>query len=87
MIDFSQGILGWYMVKSGLAQALLEQPGAVPRVSQYRLTAHLATALTIYTATLMVGAGILRDTKVAAGTYPKVKRIVKNMRERIFTHA
>jgi len=35
-----QGLLGWYMVKSGL----IDQP----RVSQYRLTAHLSLALIIY---------------------------------------
>ncbi len=34
-----QGLLGWYMVKSGLAD--------VPRVSQYRLTAHLSLALVV----------------------------------------
>ena len=33
----AQGALGWYMVKSGLEDTLLETPGAVPRVSQYRL--------------------------------------------------
>lgn len=35
-----QGLLGWYMVKSGLVDD--------PHVSQYRLTAHLALALLIY---------------------------------------
>jgi cytochrome c oxidase assembly protein subunit 15 len=35
-----QGLLGWYMVKSGLVD--------VPRVSQYRLTAHLGLAVIIY---------------------------------------
>lgn len=35
-----QGLLGWYMVKSGLVDH--------PHVSQYRLTAHLALALLIY---------------------------------------
>ncbi len=35
-----QGLLGWYMVKSGLVD--------VPRVSQYRLTAHLGLAVAIY---------------------------------------
>jgi len=35
-----QGLLGWYMVKSGL----IDQP----HVSQYRLTAHLSLALIIY---------------------------------------
>lgn len=35
-----QGLLGWYMVKSGLVNE--------PRVSQYRLTAHLGMAVIIY---------------------------------------
>src|SRR5262249_15708441 len=35
-----QGLLGWYMVQSGLADRV--------DVSQYRLTAHLALALAIY---------------------------------------
>jgi cytochrome c oxidase assembly protein subunit 15 len=35
-----QGLLGWYMVKSGLVD--------VPQVSQYRLTAHLLAAFAIY---------------------------------------
>lgn len=35
-----QGLLGWYMVKSGLVN--------VPSVSQYRLTAHLGAAMAIY---------------------------------------
>ena len=35
-----QGLLGWYMVKSGLV--------SIPRVSQYRLTAHLLSAILIY---------------------------------------
>jgi cytochrome c oxidase assembly protein subunit 15 len=36
-----QGVLGWYMVKSGLVD--------IPHVSQYRLTAHLVAAFLIYT--------------------------------------
>jgi cytochrome c oxidase assembly protein subunit 15 len=35
-----QGLLGWYMVKSGLVSN--------PHVSQYRLTAHLLAAILIY---------------------------------------
>jgi cytochrome c oxidase assembly protein subunit 15 len=35
-----QGLMGWYMVKSGLVN--------LPHVSQYRLTAHLALAIIIY---------------------------------------
>ena len=36
----AQGVLGWYMVKSGLIDE--------PRVSQYRLAAHLSLAVLIY---------------------------------------
>jgi heme a synthase len=46
-----QGAMGWYMVKSGLVDN--------PRVSQYRLTAHLAMALVIYAAMLWTAVGLL----------------------------
>jgi cytochrome c oxidase assembly protein subunit 15 len=42
-----QGLLGWYMVKSGL----VDEPG----VSQYRLAAHLCLALVIYALLLWYG--------------------------------
>jgi cytochrome c oxidase assembly protein subunit 15 len=45
-----QGVLGWYMVKSGLVDN--------PHVSQYRLTAHLAAALVIYSYMLWVALGL-----------------------------
>lgn len=48
----AQGLLGWLMVKSGLVD--------VPRVSPYRLTAHLGLAVLIYAATLWVALGLLR---------------------------
>lgn len=40
-----QGFLGWYMVKSGLDEKNFEGPSDVPRVSQYRLCAHLVSAM------------------------------------------
>lgn len=43
-----QGLMGWYMVKSGLEDRFVEQSD-VPRVSQYRLAAHLGLAFVIYT--------------------------------------
>ncbi|WP_461482726.1 COX15/CtaA family protein [Porticoccus sp.] len=46
-----QGLLGWYMVKSGLVDN--------PRVSQYRLTAHLGTAVFIYAYILWVAWGLI----------------------------
>ena len=47
-----QGLMGWYMVKSGLVD--------VPRVSQYRLTAHLGLALVIFTCMLWFAMDFLR---------------------------
>ncbi len=47
----SQGVLGWYMVKSGLIDN--------PHVSQYRLTAHLIAAILIYAYMLWVGLSLL----------------------------
>ena len=46
-----QGVLGWYMVKSGLVDN--------PHVSQYRLTAHLVAAFTIYAYMLWVALTLL----------------------------
>ncbi|XP_394095.3 cytochrome c oxidase assembly protein COX15 homolog isoform X1 [Apis mellifera] len=43
-----QGLMGWYMVKSGLEDRFVE-PSDVPRVSQYRLAAHLGIAFLLYT--------------------------------------
>jgi heme a synthase len=46
----AQGLLGWYMVESGLVHRV--------EVSQYRLVAHLALALAIYAATLWIALGL-----------------------------
>ena len=46
-----QGLLGWYMVKSGLVDN--------PQVSQYRLTAHLGLAVLIYGYMFWVALGLL----------------------------
>ena len=47
-----QGLMGWYMVKSGLVD--------VPHVSQYRLTAHLGLALLIFSYMLWFALDFLR---------------------------
>jgi len=46
-----QGLMGWYMVKSGLVDD--------PHVSQYRLTAHLSLAIIIYAYMLWVALDLL----------------------------
>lgn len=53
------------MVKSGLKDDLFA-PGSHPRVSQYRLTTHLATAFVCYSWMLMSGLTILRTRRLLA---------------------
>ena len=47
----AQGLMGWYMVKSGLVDK--------PDVSQYRLTAHLGAAVLIYSFILWTAFGLV----------------------------
>ena len=60
-----QGFIGWWMVKSGLKDDLFA-PGSHPRVSQYRLTAHLGTAFVCYSWMLLSGLAILRSHRLQA---------------------
>jgi cytochrome c oxidase assembly protein subunit 15 len=61
-----QGAMGWYMVKSGLVDD--------PRVSQYRLTAHLGIALVIYAAMFWVALGLLRTRAAPPRAGPGMRR-------------
>ncbi|KAH6597315.1 hypothetical protein BASA61_003188 [Batrachochytrium salamandrivorans] len=63
MIGF-QGLLGWYMVKSGLSDTIMETPHAVPRVSHYWLCAHLGSAFAIYSVMLMTGLNIIKANRI-----------------------
>ncbi len=56
-----QGVLGWYMVKSGLVD--------VPQVSQYRLTAHLVAAFAIYAYMFWVAMSLLFPS-IGANKHP-----------------
>jgi len=60
-----QGFLGWWMVKSGLKEDGLVAQDGVPRVSQYRLAAHLGTAFMVYTLMVLMGLSVLRQHKYA----------------------
>lgn len=62
-----QGFLGWYMVKSGLEDSIMDTPGTVPRVSQYRLAAHLGTAVVLYAGMLGTGLAAIKDWRYARG--------------------
>ena len=52
-----QGALGWYMVRSGLVDD--------PRVSQFRLTAHLGLAFVIFAAMFSAALSLLRPAAAA----------------------
>lgn len=69
-----QGFIGWWMVKSGLKDDLLET-GKHPRVSQYRLTAHLGTAFVAYLAMLYNGLAILREHRVLRDPSEGLKKL------------
>ena len=62
----AQGVLGWYMVMSGLVDE--------PRVSQYRLAAHLSLAVAIYVYLLALALRVLdshgRKRDIADGRGP-----------------
>ncbi|KAJ2548406.1 Cytochrome c oxidase assembly protein cox15 [Coemansia sp. RSA 1933] len=66
----AQGAMGWYMVSSGLDPELAERPDAVPRVSQYRLTAHLSLAYLMYAGLALYGWGVVRANRLATHRIP-----------------
>lgn len=57
-----QGVIGWYMVKSGLVD--------VPSVSPYRLALHLGTAFVLFGSLIWVALGLLRNEDEVATTTP-----------------
>ena len=61
-----QGLLGWYMVKSGLVDN--------PHVSQYRLTAHLGLAILIYAYMLHVALGLWHGNRHGADVPAGLRR-------------
>ncbi len=60
-----QGAMGWYMVASGLVDD--------PRVSQFRLSAHLTLAFVIYAAMFWVALDVLSTARL--GAPPGVRRL------------
>ena len=63
----AQGAMGWYMVKSGLDEVKVKELGGVPRVSQYRLAAHLGMAFLVYSGCVRLSLGVARDWKIVNG--------------------
>jgi cytochrome c oxidase assembly protein subunit 15 len=69
LLGAAQGALGWYMVKSGLVED--------PRVSQFRLTAHLGLALAIFSAQLWIALDLVKArTRVPRGLAAALPAIV-----------
>lgn len=68
-----QGLMGWYMVKSGLEDRF-QGPSDVPRVSQYRLAAHLSLAFILYSG-LIAGALRMLRPFPATGVLTKIKQL------------
>ena len=58
-----QGAMGWYMVQSGLVDD--------PRVSQFRLTAHLGLAFVIFAAMLWVGLSLAYPKRAVLDSPPQ----------------
>ncbi|KAL5288665.1 COX15 family protein [Megaselia abdita] len=79
-----QGLMGWYMVKSGLEDRFHGE-NDVPRVSQYRLAAHLSFAFVLYTLFLwssfdhLLPAQKLSEVTKAASKFRKFAHVTKGM--------
>lgn len=73
-----QGFLGWWMVKSGLRDDLFA-PGSHPRVSQYRLTAHLGAAFAVYCSMVLSGLSILKEHRLLANP-EKAAKALENLK-------
>ncbi|MGB7543478.1 MAG: COX15/CtaA family protein [Burkholderiales bacterium] len=71
-----QGAMGWYMVKSGLVDD--------PRVSQYRLTAHLGFALVIYAAMFWIALDLLFPRAPRDASPPALRRFALALAALIF---
>ncbi|XP_071946757.1 heme A synthase COX15-like isoform X1 [Antedon mediterranea] len=67
-----QGLLGWYMVKSGLDEPAKTD---MPRVSQYRLASHLGSAFLLYA--LMFWQGLSHVLKPIQITESKLLPVVR----------
>ncbi|KIY72969.1 electron transfer protein 1 [Cylindrobasidium torrendii FP15055 ss-10] len=64
----AQGAMGWYMVKSGLDEELIrDTPSNHPRVSHYRLAAHLCLAFILYASMFSTGISTIKEYKFATG--------------------
>jgi cytochrome c oxidase assembly protein subunit 15 len=75
----SQGLIGWWMVKSGLTQP--QDPRREVRVSPYRLTAHLTMAFTLYSMLLWTAMDLIRPQPAvpAAFSAPAARELLSRV--------
>lgn len=79
-----QGLMGWYMVKSGLEDRF-QGENDVPRVSQYRLASHLSLAFVLYSLFLwsaldhLLPAQKLQQVTAAALRFRRLAHVSKAM--------
>ena len=87
-----QGFLGWYMVKSGLEEKNFVKESDIPRVSQYRLAAHLGSAFLLFSGFTWTSlTHLLEDqknmTKMDASLLKKINMRSHGLMALIFTTA
>ena len=80
----SQGLVGWWMVKSGLEQPRSEHE--VPRVSPYRLATHLSTAFAIYAGILWTALSVAWPTPPLAAEGLSPERVARALALRARAH-
>ena len=74
-----QGAMGWYMVQSGLVDD--------PRVSHFRLTAHLGLALAIFAAMFWIALSLLRPRARTGDADPALRRAADALAVLVFAMA
>jgi cytochrome c oxidase assembly protein subunit 15 len=75
-----QGLVGWWMVKSGLEEANFPNPHDLPTVSPYRLATHLVSAFGIYTALLWTTLSVAFPLAASGETGPPPARLLAVLR-------
>eukprot|EP00744_Colponema_vietnamica_P006644 GILI01009637.1.p1 GENE.GILI01009637.1~~GILI01009637.1.p1 ORF type:complete len:449 (+),score=107.89 GILI01009637.1:53-1399(+) len=73
----TQGLIGWWMVKSGLEQPKDYQ---IPRVSPYRLATHLGSAFVIYSYVFWNALNLLRADPAVCYSTPEAIAVAKRVR-------
>lgn len=71
LLVFAQGVLGWYMVSSGLAERT--------SVSPYRLVAHLSLALLIFALAVWTAVQLGRSDEARAASTPGVRQVIQGL--------